>query len=230
MSTKLKFAAPILLILTLFANAQAQKLHPKIVALENRSNGILPILAGPPETVTMKSGYVVLDPGKSVAVIEAGRIGAGASGRTGGMALGETAAGDLPGLGDVLDGFEKILRKLNVECELALPGAWEIGRSGAIERSPIEWQDSGTLRVVTEVPGGTLDPGKLVSGLARAAENLGAGIFEISPVERIHWGERMQLEFAQNRGNARKLTAGKIFVATNSLSLGLAGQIGRAHV
>ena len=165
----------------------------------------------------------LLDPGKSVAVIEAGRIGAGASGRTGGMALGETAAGDLPGLGDVLDGFEKILRKLNVECELALPGAWEIGRSVAIERSPIEWQDSGTLRVVTEVPGGTLDPGKLVSGLARAAENLGAGIFEISPVERIHWGERMQLEFAQNRGNARKLTAGKIFVATNALSLGLAG-------
>ena len=66
MSTKLKFAAPILLILTSFANAQAQKLHPKIVALENRSNGILPILVGPPETVTMKSGYVVLDPGKSV--------------------------------------------------------------------------------------------------------------------------------------------------------------------
>lgn len=40
--------------------------HPKIVALENHPNGIQPILTGPPETVTMKSGYVILDPGKSV--------------------------------------------------------------------------------------------------------------------------------------------------------------------
>src|SRR5271155_1748872 len=44
-------------------------------------------------------------PEKSVAVFEAGYIGAGASGRTGGMALAESAAGDLPGLGDVLAGF-----------------------------------------------------------------------------------------------------------------------------
>jgi glycine/D-amino acid oxidase-like deaminating enzyme len=49
-----------------------------------------------------------LAPEKSVAVFEADRIGAGASGRTGGMVLAETAAGDLPGLGDVLAGFKKI--------------------------------------------------------------------------------------------------------------------------
>jgi mannose-6-phosphate isomerase-like protein (cupin superfamily) len=29
-------------------------------------NGVFPILAGPPETLTMKSGYVVLQPGQSV--------------------------------------------------------------------------------------------------------------------------------------------------------------------
>ena len=61
-----------------------------------------------------------VDPGLSVAVFEAGRIGHGASGRTGGMVLGETAAGDKPGLGDVLAGFPKILRALEVECDLAL--------------------------------------------------------------------------------------------------------------
>src|SRR5580704_9739971 len=105
-------------------------------------------------------------PEKSVAVFEANRIGAGASGRTGGMALAETAAGDLPGLGDVLAGLAKILKELDVECDLCLPGAWEIARRDGIERSPICWQDSGTLRVVAEVPGGTLDPGKLLSGLA----------------------------------------------------------------
>src|SRR5579859_3156404 len=50
--------------------------------------------------------------GKSVLVLEAGRIGNGASGRTGGMALAQSAAGELPGLGDVLGGYRKILREL----------------------------------------------------------------------------------------------------------------------
>ncbi len=45
------------------------------------------------------------EPNKRVALFEASRIGAGSSGHTGGMALSETAAGDLPGLGDVLAGF-----------------------------------------------------------------------------------------------------------------------------
>src|ERR1700691_4255143 len=56
----------------------------------------------------------VLAPEKSVAVFEAGRIGEGSSGRTGGLALAETAAGDLPGLGDVLAGFSAILSKLSI--------------------------------------------------------------------------------------------------------------------
>jgi glycine/D-amino acid oxidase-like deaminating enzyme len=50
-----------------------------------------------------------LAPEKTVAVLEARCIGQGASGRTGGIALGGTAAGDLPGLGDVLGGFKSIL-------------------------------------------------------------------------------------------------------------------------
>ena len=70
-----------------------------------------------------------LEPGRSVGVFEAGSIGAGSSGHTGGMALAESASGDLPGLGDVLQGFERILRELGVHCDLTLSGAWEIGRS-----------------------------------------------------------------------------------------------------
>src|SRR5580693_2026262 len=72
----------------------------------------------------------MMAPGKSVVLLEASNLGAGASGRTGGMVLAESAAGDLPGLGDVLAGLQNILRKLDVECDLALPGAWEIGRKG----------------------------------------------------------------------------------------------------
>src|SRR5271156_2026836 len=53
-------------------------------------------------------------PDKSVALFESWKVGAGASGRTGGMALSESAAGDLLGLGDVLGGFKEILGELGV--------------------------------------------------------------------------------------------------------------------
>src|ERR1700734_3474623 len=69
-----------------------------------------------------------LAPEKSVAVLEAFAIGAGASGRTGGMALAETAAGDMPGLGDVLAGFQRILKTLKVDGDGDMNGAWEVGR------------------------------------------------------------------------------------------------------
>src|SRR5229473_4991924 len=67
-------------------------------------------------------------PGKSVLLLEAGLVGHGASGRTGGMALAQTAAGNLPGLGDVLRGYRNILKKLRVDADLALPGVWEVAR------------------------------------------------------------------------------------------------------
>jgi glycine/D-amino acid oxidase-like deaminating enzyme len=171
-------------------------------------------------------------PEKSVAVLEAGRIGAGASGRTGGMVLAESAAGDLPGLGDVLAGVTRILDDLSracgislVEnCELALPGAWEIARKGGLAESPILWNDSGTLRVVNEVPGGTVNPGKLVEGLARAAESLGTVIVERARVEHVNWGADAELMFAGG-----KLRAGKVLFATNGLSLDLSGLNDHAH-
>src|ERR1700723_1773168 len=99
----------------------------------------------------------LLAPEKSVAVFESARIGAGASGRTGGMVLAETAAGNQPGLGDVLAGFQSILEKLKVRCDLKLNGAWEIARHHNSAKakprlSAIAWDDSGTLKVINEVP------------------------------------------------------------------------------
>jgi len=57
---------PIALIAVPHASGQVPKLRPKVVALEKSNAGIVPILAGPPETVSMKSGFVVLAPGHSV--------------------------------------------------------------------------------------------------------------------------------------------------------------------
>jgi len=171
----------------------------------------------------------LLAPEKSVAVFESGQIGHGASGRTGGMALAESASGDLPGLGDVLAGLQDILARLSVDCGLSLPGAWEIARKGGLPHSPISWKDSGTLRAIAEVPGGTLDPGKLVTGLARAAEHLGALIFENHPVGSVRWGEPLELEIDRDVSSALLVKTSKVLFATSALSLGLSGLDAGSH-
>ena len=42
------------------------KPHAKIIPLDNTGKQEAPLLTGPPETVTMRSGLVALEPGKSV--------------------------------------------------------------------------------------------------------------------------------------------------------------------
>jgi len=165
-----------------------------------------------------------LAPAKTVAVLEASCLGAGASGRTGGLALGGTAAGDLPSLGDVLRGFARILQELQVDCGLSLCGTWEIARGNGRPASPIVWQDSGTLRVVHEVAGGTVDPGKLVSGLGRAAEQLGAVLCEDTPVRSIRFEDPLELELPRARLRARQ-----VLFATNAQSLERSGLAGCAQ-
>jgi len=164
-----------------------------------------------------------LNPEKSVAVFESEVIGAGSSGHTGGLALAETAAGDLPGLGDVLVGFSNILRDLDVRCDLTVPGVWELDRTSASSNSPVEWNDSGNLRVAREVPGGTLDPGKLVSGLARSAVQRGARVFENACVEDLSLDESTVL-----RVRGKQVRAKQVLIATNAESLELSALASRA--
>lgn len=165
-----------------------------------------------------------LAPERSVGLLEARNFGDGASGFTGGVPLAETAAGDLPGLGDVLAGYQRILQELKVDAELTLPGAYELGRTGALPDSPIQWQDSGELRVVKKVPGGTVNPGKVVSGLARAAEASGVLLFEHCEVERAEFGEPIVLHTAKGA-----LKAGSVLFATNAFSLEMTAMTGLAQ-
>jgi len=157
-------------------------------------------------------------PEKSVVLLESETIGAGSSGHTGGLALAETAAGDLPDLGDVLAGFASILKELEIDCDLALPGVYEIGRTGGLPDSPISWSDSGTLQAVQQVPGGTVDVGKMLSGLARAAERRGARIVENISVLEAEFSECVHLRY-----DGGELRARKVLFATNAMSLELSG-------
>lgn len=163
-------------------------------------------------------------PKTSVAVFESDSIGAGSSGRTGGMTLAESAAGDLSGLGDVLQGFSRVVRELGIDCDLHLPGAWEIGRENHLPNSPIVWKDSGELRVTGEFPGGTSDPGKLVSGLARAAERSGAQIVENACVEGIYFADSLRVRVGE-----REVRASHAILATNAFSLEMSGLQGEAE-
>jgi glycine/D-amino acid oxidase-like deaminating enzyme len=165
-----------------------------------------------------------LAPKKSVLVLEASSLGEGASGRTGGLVLAETAAGPLPELGDVLAGYKKILRTLRIDARLELPGVWELGRSNPAKGSPISWNDSGSLEVVRTVPGGAVDPGQVVAGLARAAQGAGAQIVEHAEVCAIEYSSPPRLRINQKtrrRILQKEICASQILLATNAFSLEL---------
>jgi glycine/D-amino acid oxidase-like deaminating enzyme len=165
-----------------------------------------------------------LDRKKTVVVFEAETIGARSSGHTGGLTLAETAAGDLPGLGDVLAGLANIVKDLDLHCDLSLPGALELDRDTKSETSPIRWSDSGQLRIAREVPGGTADPGKLVSGLARAAVRRGVQIYENARIENVDFGEPLTLHLAGSQVCARQ-----VLFATNAESLEMNSLAGQAE-
>jgi glycine/D-amino acid oxidase-like deaminating enzyme len=180
-----------------------------------------------------------LAPEKSVLLVEAGSVGNGASGRTGGMVLAETAAGDLPGLGDVLKGYRRILRELGVNADVTLPGVWELARGKRsmegkrvqpLRSSPFEWSDTGKLRAVRKVPGGAVDPGKATTGLARAAERAGVQIAEHATVEKIDFKETLRLHVRvakKDRSACEKKTivAERVLLATNAGSVNLGGDL-----
>ena len=178
-----------------------------------------------------------LEPKKSVLLLEAALVGNGASGRTGGMVLAQSAAGDLRGLGNVLAGYRRILHGLGVQADLDLPGVWEVARSeksmegkkvGPLKRSPIDWNDSGRVRAVGKVPGGTVDPGKVVSGLAQAAVKFGARIIEGAEVLKIEYSDPLRLHVrpkVKGRTKEQIVTARKVLLATNAGSLDLAAKL-----
>lgn len=161
---------------------------------------------------------------KVVAVFERYHLGSGGSGRTGGIVLGETATGDLPGLGNVLEGFKSILDDLGVQCGAVWNGVYEIAHGRESSDSVLQWEDSGPLRVAKEVPGGAIDAGQLIDGLARTAEHLGALLFENTPAIDIHFDTPIRLELSNG-----EVYADQVLLAANACALELSGLESRAQ-
>jgi gamma-glutamylputrescine oxidase len=89
-----------------------------------------------------------------------------------------------------LDTLTRVIEREGIACDLRLPGCLELehGEGEALWRVG----DVG-LRVPGRVDGGTLDPGALVEGLARAALRAGARIHEGVPVRSTEQGPPARL-------------------------------------
>lgn len=134
----------------------------------------------------LSTAYHLARRGARVALFEAGRLGAGASGRTGGIPLEGTAAGALDGVERCLDALAAVVVEAGIACDLDLPGCWELEHRPAPGGPRSCWRDGDRWLCATgTVAGGTLDPGRLVAGLARAAVAAGASLHEHTPVGAI---------------------------------------------
>jgi len=144
--------------------------------------------------------------GVRVAVLEADTIGAGASGHTGAVALEGTAIGLLEGADDCLGSLARVTTRSGIDCDLHLPGCWELAhRAEPGDLRPL-WRDAGAhLCIADTVPGGTIDAGALVSGLARAASAAGATIHERHPVARIELGVARRLHTPDGTVDAERV-------------------------
>lgn len=190
------------------------RFQPRALALPSEAE--LAIIGGGFTGLAVACWVRRLAPAWRVVLLEENRLGNGASGRSGGIALEDTAAGPLPGLERVLEDFATRLGALGIECDFELTAAWEIGRRDGRADSPLAWQDSGRLRVVNEVPGGLLDPARLVSGLANAAEQSGALLCENSCVRSIRFEKPLRLEL-----ESAALRAERLVLAVDGSGLGL---------
>lgn len=161
-----------------------------------------------------------LCPGRRVAVLEAYEVGHGASGRTGGLVLEDTAVGPLPGVGDCVATLRELVHSQGIQCDLRTDGCWEIGRHNTKPTSPIRWDDHGTLAVVHDIPGGAFDPRRYLGGLVAVIERNGGQIFEHAAVHdlRLEASYKVRLSVA-----GQTLTATHAVFATNPWCLPLLG-------
>ena len=125
--------------------------------------------------------------GVRAVVLEAGRFGDGASGRTGGIVLEGTARGSLAGTDTCIASLERLVREEKIDCDLRLNGCWEIEHVGAESGDRmLPWSDGETrVRVARTVAGGAIDPSGLLAGLANAAARAGAILYENARVRRL---------------------------------------------
>jgi gamma-glutamylputrescine oxidase len=145
-------------------------------------------------------------------VYEAGSVAEGASGRTGGLVLEGTAAGVLDEVGTCVAGLERLVADEQIDCDLHLPGCWEIQHRGAAPEKMLPWTDGGRpVCIMKNIAGGVVAPVALTGGLARAAIRAGVIIREHARVTRISLEPELAIEVGGDR-----ITPSHLVIATNA--------------
>ncbi|HKV54398.1 MAG TPA: FAD-binding oxidoreductase [Candidatus Binataceae bacterium] len=172
----------------------------------------------------MSAAFHLARRGLRTVVLEAAVVGEGASGRTGGIVLEGIATGVRPGAEDCVPGLARIVAELCIECDLRLPGCWEIEHREGGARQALPWRDEGApIRIARTVAGGSVEPRALLMGLAEAASAAGAIVAENCPVRRIDL-RRLTVEM-----EGRVLNAAHLIVALNAWTAAIVPGLPRLH-
>ncbi|HLW70443.1 MAG TPA: FAD-dependent oxidoreductase [Candidatus Binataceae bacterium] len=160
----------------------------------------------------LSAAYHLARRGLRAVVFEADRVGSGASGRTGGIVLEGTATGPRPGARDCVPQLERLVTDLGIECDLRLPGCWEIVHQARGGGRRLPWFDDGAaISVARTVAGGSIEPGAMVAGLAEAAIAAGAIVFEHRRVAALKLSAAPALEV-----EGEEIHPGYVIVALNA--------------
>jgi gamma-glutamylputrescine oxidase len=158
------------------------------------------------------AAYHLAKMGIRAVLFEAGLIGDGASGRTGGLVLEGTAVGILDRVETCVAGLKRLVDEEKIDCDLALSGCWEIEHRKSAPARMLPWSDNGQpVSIARTVSGGIVQPAALTIGIAQAAVRLGAIVREQSPIARIIPEPELSLEVGGER-----VTPGHLVVATNA--------------
>ena len=160
----------------------------------------------------LATAYRLARQGVRPVVLEAERIGAGASGHSGGIALEGTAIGLLDDVDRCLESLARVAREAEIECDLRLDGCWEVTHSGGRETEGPGWYDGeSVLSIADTVPGGTIDPGAILAGLTRAVLAGGGTIHEHQRVAHLELGSCRVVHTASGT-----IAAQHVVIATNA--------------
>jgi glycine/D-amino acid oxidase-like deaminating enzyme len=111
---------------------------------------------------------------RGVAVVVADRsFGGGATCRSGGIVLGETLVGPSPEFDRCDLTLRHWIERSQIPCDAVWSGCLELARHANVNVRDTGWVDGAPLRVVGEVPGGMLHPGKFLIGLLHEATRHG---------------------------------------------------------
>jgi glycine/D-amino acid oxidase-like deaminating enzyme len=142
------------------------------------------------------------------------QIGHGATARSGGIIVGETLVGPAPGFDRCEEALRQWIDREAPSVQLDWNGCLELERDGHLSSMPIDWVDSGPVRVSRAVAGGMLDPVALLSAIAKAATTAGARIVDRVAFEAYERGTDSITVFS----SGGRLQTRRVLIATDATS------------